>query len=163
MTHTQFVEFAYKTNRIYNFRVSTPSHPPPGIQFVEFVNELWNRGRMENSSIRIELNSSIRISIRLYEFRPSRNSYTNSTNFVEFVWRISLETNSVCTNFVSKPFRLYEFRLKGHELGSRQNSYTDFVYEFSTWGRISYTNFVSESNSLANFRRGGNGLSSPCP
>ena len=123
----------------------------PAIKFVEFVDEFQIRGRIGNRSIRIEINSSIRISFRLYEFRPSRNSYTNQ--------RISLNS------YDEFPFRLYEFRLQtissirisspGDEFGSRRISYTNFVYEFSTWGRISYTNFVSKSISLANFRRGG--------
>ena len=170
MTHTQFVEFAYKTNRIYNFRVPTPSHPPPGIPGDQIR---WIRIRISDSrtnwepliSIRISSmrNSSIRISIRPYEFRPSWNSYTKLTNFVEFVWRISWGTNFVYTNFVSKPIRLYEIRVKGDEFGSRRISYTKIRIRIYIWGRNSYTKFVSKSNSPTNFRRGGGHvLSSPC-
>ena len=144
MTHTQFVEFAYKTNRIYNFRVPTPSHPPPGIKFVEFVYEFQIRGRIGNHSFRYEFRLC---EIRLYEFQFVHTNFVLAEIRIRN-WRISLNSydefrgGRISSIRISSPnqFVYTKFVSRGTNLARDEFRIRKFVYEFTFGDEIRVRN-----------------------
>ena len=126
LRRSNFVEFAYKTNRICKLQAQLPSHPPPVSHFVEFVHEFAIRGRIGKRPFRIE--------IRLYEIRLYEIQFVY-TNFVLPEIRIRIQRISL-NSYTDFQIRLYEFRLQ-------TNSYTKFRLKDDEMGprRISYTKF----------------------